>query len=186
MAGLRTDPLGVRVQSIRWAAAAIAGGLLCSAVAHGQETAKAARLTFGAGAIGIGSGTDGAFAGSIEWQSSRALFWKVAPLAGALATSDGAGYVFAGVYMDVALAERWYFTPSVAVGGYSEGGGKDLGNGIEFRTAGEFSYRLSPTRHVGLSIYHLSNAGLGDHNLGTNGAAISYSVTLDSLKSLMP
>jgi hypothetical protein len=182
--GLRLS-LGVGVKSTGWIAAAVAGVTLVASDALAQDRAPS-RLTLGAGAIGIGSGTDAAFSGSIEWQGAQPLFWRVAPLAGALATSDGATYVFAGVHIDFPIAEHWYFTPSVAVGGYSEGGGKDLGHGVEFRSQGEVWYRISANRHIGLSIYHLSNAGIGDRNPGTNGAAATYSVSLPALRSLLP
>ncbi len=161
------------------------GGTLSALGAFAQDGVHS-RVTFGAGGIGIAGGSDGAFSGSIEWQSAQPLFWRVAPLAGALATSDGTKYLFAGVHMDFPVQERWHFTPSVAVGGYSEGSGKDLGHRVEFRTQGEVWYRLSGTQHVGLALYHMSNAGLGSRNPGTNGAAATYSLSLPTIRSLLP
>jgi len=166
--------------------AALAAVLLLTAAAAEAQERKSARIVANLGVIGVGSGSDSALTGSLEWRGSQPLFWQIAPLAGALATSDGAAYGYVGAYIDVPIKEKWYFTPSIAVGVYGEGSGKDLGHRVEFKPQAEISYRLTASQHVGLSFYHLSNAGLADRNPGTNGLAATYSVSLSALSGLLP
>lgn len=92
--------------------------------------------------------------------------WGIGPVLGAGATSEGANYVRAGLGRDFTMGERWNVNLGFAAGGYVRGGGKQLGRGLEFRSAIDVSYRVRPSLRLGLALAHLSNAGLSDQNPG--------------------
>ncbi|NKB19827.1 MAG: hypothetical protein GKS01_04700 [Alphaproteobacteria bacterium] len=70
-------------------------------------------------------------------------------------------------------------TPSFAVGAYDDSKGKDLGHTIEFRSGVELAWRFDNQMRLGLTLYHLSNAGIGDRNPGTEVLSLGLSVPLD-------
>lgn len=113
----------------------------------------------------------------VEWQGKR-RFWEARPLAGAMATSDGSMYGYAGFVADFSLTDRLTFSPSFAPGIYIRNGGKKLGHKIEFRSMAEVAYKLDRGRRLGLAIYHLSNASLDKYNPGTEVVSISYTLPL--------
>ncbi|HEX5759781.1 MAG TPA: acyloxyacyl hydrolase [Thermoanaerobaculia bacterium] len=98
------------------------------------------------------------------------------PMAGLMATGDGALYAYAGFGLDFALTERFTVTPSWAFGAYDEGEGRDLGGVVEFRSALDLAYRLGERAAIGLSFYHLSNAGLYDLNPGSESLVLTWRV----------
>jgi len=95
---------------------------------------------------------------------------EVAPVAGILANGRGAGYGYAGFRLEIPVGGGWFASPTFAGGVYKEGRtGRDalrLGGPVEFRSAIEVGRRLSPQARLGLTLYHLSNAGIYEHNPG--------------------
>ena len=120
---------------------------------------------------------DQAIAGGIEWMSNGRL-WIFQPLAGAMITSEGSLYGYAGFGTDFYFGHRWVATPSIAIGAYSEGNGLDLGHVVEFRSAFTLAYRFDNRSRLGLRFYHLSNAGLGNDNPGVEVLDLTYSIPL--------
>jgi hypothetical protein len=123
----------------------------------------------------------GAFA--LEYRSSFKA-WIFKPFIGIMTTTDEAVYGYGGILVDVFLGhrrQRWVITPSVAVGGYTRGGGKDLGAVPEFRTGLEIAYRFDDRSRLGLMFHHISNADIGDRNPGTETLVLSYSVPIRNL-----
>lgn len=106
---------------------------------------------------------------------SNSKWWVLKPFGGVMATTDTALYGYAGVRLDLFVGNRWVVTPSFAPGLYHDGDGKDLGHAVEFRSAIEVAYRLDNRARIGMSLYHLSNAGLSDNNPGTEVINIHYS-----------
>lgn len=101
----------------------------------------------------------------------------VAPMAGAVGTSRGTLFAYGGFRFEVPLGEKWIVSPSWAAGLYTrDGDGKDLGGAVEFRSAIELSYRLGERSQLGLSLYHLSNAGLFGFNPGTESLVLTFGV----------
>ncbi|HVR97826.1 MAG TPA: acyloxyacyl hydrolase [Thermoanaerobaculia bacterium] len=103
---------------------------------------------------------------------------KLSPIAGALATSRGALYAYAGLRWDLPLGEHWTLSPSWALGLYHREDGQDLGGPIEFRSGLELAYRLDARSLLGISLYHLSNGGLFDNNPGSESLLFLYSTHL--------
>jgi lipid A 3-O-deacylase len=100
---------------------------------------------------------------------------KLKPWIGVEGTSDGALYGVGGILLDVPLGP-FVFTPSFGVGLYSNGGGKDLGYPIEFRTQLELGYAFENKSRVSLAYSHISNANLGETNHGTNMISVYYHI----------
>ena len=148
----------------------------------GAEPAAAAEddphfLTLAAGYYDINDDMDAA-----EFRAefrARNKFWMFKPFGGFMATSDAAFYGFAGFLIDLYFGRRVVLTPSLAAGLYEDGDGKDLGHIVEFRSSIELAYRFDNRSRLGLSFYHLSNAGLDDNNPGTEVLSLNYSIPLN-------
>ena len=117
----------------------------------------------------------------IEYRPEWKFLWELKPWVGFEVTSDGVLYGAGGILLDVSLGRRLVLTPSFGVGLYADGGGKDLGNTIEFRTQIELGYRLDEGARLGVAFGHISNANLSDVNPGTEVVAIYYHMPLGAL-----
>jgi hypothetical protein len=106
----------------------------------------------------------------------RLASWKLAlePHLGLGVTSELDSFAYFGLRRAFSISTRWRITPSFAVALYRQGDGHDLGHPIEFRSGLVVSRSLSPSAEVGLGLYHLSNAGLGDTNPGANSLLLRY------------
>jgi lipid A 3-O-deacylase len=104
------------------------------------------------------------------------------PTLGAMATSRGMLYTYAGLRWELPAGERWVFSPGLAAGLYYQGYGKNLGGALEFRSHVELGYRLAGGARVGLCIYHLSNAGIFDFNPGSESLVVTYTARLRKAK----
>ena len=107
--------------------------------------------------------------------------WFLKPFAGIQATSEGSVWGGAGVYIDIPIYGRVVLTGSAAVGGYSQGGGKDLGSVLEFRTQGEVTYRFENGMRLGGAVSHISNASTADENPGINFVSAIFVVPLSTV-----
>lgn len=108
--------------------------------------------------------------------------YGIRPIVGGFVTSEGSSYAYAGANWDVALMpNQLYLVPNFAVGAYSDGGGKDLGGVLEFRSGIEVDYQLPNTQQVGVALNHISNAGIYSHNPGEETVMINYSIPVGTL-----
>ncbi len=98
--------------------------------------------------------------------------YDLKPFLGVMRNGDNGKYIYSGLRKDIGISEKWFFTPSFAVGYYDRGDSKDLGYNLEFRSQIEFSYKLKSSR-IGFNLNHISNASIGDTNPGTESATIS-------------
>jgi hypothetical protein len=87
---------------------------------------------------------------------------------GLAATDDEAVWAYAGASYSWQPGDRWRLRPGFAVSVFDEGDGKDLGGAIEFRSSLEATARVGSNLRLGVSVYHLSNAGIYDLNPGSN------------------
>ena len=101
----------------------------------------------------------------------------IKPFYGIEITSDSAFYGIGGIFIEEKISKNFFLTPSFGMGAFSKGNGKDLGHEIEFRSTLEISYQLKNKNRIGLSVGHLSNAGIGDINPGTEILSLSYQVS---------
>ncbi len=110
----------------------------------------------------------------------RDVYYGLRPIIGVMATSDEAVYGYAGAKWDLPIGTYpVIISPSFTLGGYHDGEGKDLGNGLEFRSGLEVAYEFSEAgNRIGLQLSHISNASLGDRNPGTEVLQINYSLPI--------
>ncbi len=154
--------------------AALLGALVLIGAAGGPARAQDPDfLTFGAGAFDY---NDDSTAGvvSLAYLSAKSLLF-LQPLAGFMVTFYGGVYGYAGLGLDVFFGRRIVATPSLSVGLYGEGGGKDLGHVVAFRSAIQIAYRFDDRSRLGVMYHHLSNAGIDDTNPGANTLMLTYS-----------
>lgn len=102
-------------------------------------------------------------------------FFNVVPAVGFNLNSDGGYWAHAGLRYDISLSEKWLLTPQFAAVGYEDGAGENLGSGLLFRSGLELGYKLNASNKIALTLYHLSNAGLGKRNPGAESLILSYS-----------
>lgn len=120
----------------------------------------------------------GAFAFEVRG-GERFLIFK--PFGGMMGTSDGAFHGYGGVLTDIYFGRRIVLTFGFAPGVYADGNGKALGYWLEFRSSGELAYRFDDRSRIGLMVNHISNAGLGDRNPGTEILMLSYSTPISKI-----
>jgi hypothetical protein len=140
-------------------------------------SSPADRITFGAGLYDITDGDENTLDLRFEYRWGLRV-WALHPWVGLEATADGALYGAVGLLADLPLGPAWVFTPLGGVGLYDEGGGKDLGHAVEFRTQIEFARRLRGDARAAIALSHISNAGIGDSNPGVDLLTIYCSIPL--------
>jgi hypothetical protein len=113
-------------------------------------------------------------AGRIELKGGDKL-WFLGPAIGLLANTDGGVFGYGGVYADIAYG-NFVLTPFLALGGYAEGDGPDLGGVFQFRSSIALSYEFAGKARLGLSFAHISNAGIYDDNPGAEEIYVFYSM----------
>jgi len=137
---------------------------------HGDQ---ASRLQVGAGAFDFND-DDAAPVLNLEYRFGRKLF-VVGPALGILANTDGGVFGYGGAYADVAWGSV-HLTPVLSLGGYREGGGKDLGGMLQFRQSIDLTWEFENRIRIGLRLAHISNAGLDDDNPGANDLQLGVSM----------
>ena len=166
-----------RLRRGRALAAFAIAALMVTALGHKARAADPSFLTIGGGVYDF-SDTQTTGVVSVEYSHRQGLLWKIKPMAGLLVTFDGAFYGYGGLGVDLFFGRRIVVTPSIAAGLYFEGGGKDLGHLVEFRSSVKLAYRFDSRARLGLDLYHLSNAGLDERNPGANALMVTYSMPL--------
>lgn len=148
------------------------------------ETAPAAGysdyLTVGVGQFDLIANDAESTAFSLEYKF-KPIAWNVMrPIIGGFANTDGGVYGYGGFAFDFSVADNWVITPTIAVGAYDDNDNesKDLGGALEFRESIEIAYQCDSGHRIGLSLSHLSNAGLHDNNPGTELLMLNYGIPL--------
>lgn len=143
-----------------------------------------AYLSLGAGWFDIAAQDDEAADLRLEYRHGR-RFWLFKPWAGLELTSDGGLWVGGGPLIDIHLGRRLVLTGSTGVGAYEDGSGKNLGATVEFRSQAEIAWRFDDRSRLGLAFGHISNAGLGDSNPGTEVLTLYYHVPIASVSRVL-
>lgn len=161
-------------------AAAMTAAALFGAAGVQAQTKEGHALSLSAGVFDLG-GDDHSAEFKLEWRGSDDWkLWILRPLAGLMATSEGARYGYAGIALDLRLGGL-VLTPSIASGLYAPGNDIDLGHRVEFRSQLEVAWRFDSGQRVGAYVAHMSNAGLGDRNPGTESIGLAYTVPFAAL-----
>ncbi len=97
----------------------------------------------------------------VDWRGIR-------PQLGGLATTGGSVYGYGGLAYEVGASGRpFLFAVTTNMGAWHQGNGKRLGHVLEFRSGFEFNYVAANGTRIGAAFHHLSNAGIGRRNPGT-------------------
>ena len=105
-------------------------------------------------------------------------FLEFRPLLGVMANAKKSAYLYGGINFDLFLIHHFVISPGFAAGWYGQGDGKNLGFPIEFRTGAEVSWQFDDEGRLGLHFYHLSNAGLGKKNHGSESIVFLYDIPI--------
>lgn len=100
------------------------------------------------------------------------------PLVGVMTNLRGGGYLYGGLNFDFLFFDHLVFAPGFAAGYYWQGGGKDLGFPLEFRSGIELGWQFSDQRRIGFHFYHLSNASIGKKNPGEESLVFYYDLPI--------
>ena len=138
-------------------------------------------LSFGVGWWDLVAGDDDQADFRLEYRHGQRFLHIVKPWAGLEVTTAGAVWGGAGLLVDIYFGRRIVLTGSTGVGGFYEGDGKDLGSAVEFRSTIELGYRFDDRSRLSLAFGHLSNAGIGDSNPGTEVLTLYYHLPIDRL-----
>ena len=113
---------------------------------------------------------------------SNFLVWKFHPTLGAVVTTHGQGYIYAGLRLDAFFGKRIVVSPSVTPAFYHKGDGKDLGSSGVLRSGIDLSYRFDDKSQLGVGFHHMSHGKVfGNLNPGTETFQLFYSVPLSAL-----
>jgi len=159
---------------------ALAAALVATAAGAQDAGDDPAFVTVGIGYYDWHQEDDTAVDFRLEYRHGE-KYWIFKPWAGVEGTADGAVYGLAGVLVDLFFGRRIVVTPSFGAGLYYEGSGKDLGSVVEFRSQIEIAYRFNDRSRLGLAVSHISNAGIGDDNPGTEIVNLYYSAPLQNI-----
>lgn len=170
-------------------AAMLAGGVAGTARAAdpGQDLDLGVARLLGSGPSYIEGGVgvfdafeeyNGNRSGAVHLQYRHGRKWRYfGPAAGMMLNSDGGLFGYAGVYTDF-QAGNWIATPLAGIGGYRQDESKDLGGAFQFRLGLSLAYRFQNDSRLGVSMGHISNAGIYDGNPGEEEMYFTYTLPL--------
>lgn len=147
--------------------------------ARAQATQDPAYLSMGIGSFDVLDDEDAADF-RLEYRHDQGL-WLLKPWVGLEATSDSAVYGALGILADLHLTDEIVLIPSLGVGAFEEGDGKDLGHTLEFRSQIEAAWQFENASRLGLAFSHISNASLDDVNPGAEVLTLYYHYPLRGL-----
>lgn len=142
------------------------------------ESQDSPRLNLSVGHFGIADGLDHPYRFGIEYSARPLTSWHLSPNVGAVWAVNDSYYLYAGFQRDFSVIAGITLTPSLGVGFFQQSEELQLGNNLEFRSGLTIAYRFSKGYRLGVSLYHLSNGGIADHNPGTESAVVSASIPL--------
>lgn len=110
---------------------------------------------------------------SIDW-----LYFR--PLIGVTANAKQSTYLYSGINFDLIPFDCFVIAPGFSAGWYHRGHGKDLGFPLEFRSSIALSWQTQDQTRFGFCFYHISNAGLGHRNPGTESLVFICDIPIKS------
>lgn len=152
---------------------------------NAQTKEKKSRLSIGSGLYnfmehGNVPYNKSSIAYNLEYFYGKKMFNFLKPFAGILGTNDSQFYGYSGLSTDLYFlrCKCFVLTPSLSVGFYDDGDGIRMGHLVEFRSGGDFTYKFKNNVRVGIGIFHISNAGMGYRNPGTEQLVLKYQIPI--------
>lgn len=149
--------------------------LVCVLASLPASAAEPALLMLSGGAFDANKQFNPATEFGIQWRGGG-RWWRLGPMAGAMATTDSAFDAYLGFSLEFSLGTRVGLRGSFAPSYYSKGDGKDLHGVVQFRSGIEAGWRFGRGLRLGLELYHLSNAGLQDLNPGEESLVLTFAL----------
>jgi len=161
--------------------ASVLGGvlLLSPAVARAGQPAV---LSLAAGVFDALQQDDSATEFGLQWRGGGRI-WKLAPMLGAMATTEGGLLGYLGFSVDLPLGRHFALRASFAPAAYEKGNGKELYSVLQFRSGIEASLWFGRHLRVGVELYHVSNGGMTDLNPGESSVVLTLAVPLAGASS---
>ena len=149
----------------------VLGIILMTSACPAQQTNAPSYVVVGGGVSGV-LDKEKSIVGMVEFQPAL----RAGPFGTwiALQADDQEYYLGAGLLYDWYVTEHIFITPSFGAGVYGEHHGINLGSVLEFRSGIECGYDMKTAGRISIGFWHLSNAGLGNINPGTEIVAIRY------------
>lgn len=144
--------------------------------AFAQEETKKDYLSISIGGFDVVGHDNEAVDFRLEWRLAKKIWNVFHPFIGIEATSDGGLFGLVGAFWDFKFDNNWFITPSLGGGIYKDGDGLDLAHTLQFRTQLEAGYEFDNGHRLSGALSHISNAGLGDRNPGTEVIGVYYSI----------
>ena len=102
------------------------------------------------------------------------ILGKISPITGAFVTGKGAAYLYTGVEAQYDLGPI-KILPSFSPGYYEQGGGKNMGDVLEFKSEIKIGIDLFDDSKLGFSYSHISNNDMGSVNPGSDNQSLTFS-----------
>ncbi|NQV02226.1 MAG: acyloxyacyl hydrolase [Bacteroidia bacterium] len=101
--------------------------------------------------------------------------WLFHLYAGFFVSTNTCSYIYAGITIPIPFSKRYFFRISFAPGFFTaQDEEADLGFPLEFRSSIKFGVQFKKKSRLGLEFSHISNAGFGHSNPGTETLVITY------------
>lgn len=159
-------------------------GLLLAALATSAGCGAADDASWIAPRLDVSVGTFQALDGGsplamgLEYHGRAFGRWSLVPGAGLVAGDDHSRFAYANLSRGFALRRDWTATIRFGAGYFHEGADVQLGHPLVFQTGLELGRWIEGRWRVGLAFDHLSNAGLSQHNPGTEMLVLRVSMPL--------
>jgi hypothetical protein len=147
----------------------------CASYASGKDLSS-----ISLGIVGIGDET-GLVESRFEYRFQK-RYLVFSPTLGMMVFGDGSIYFLAGFNVFEQVGKHFTVIPNFAAGGFHNGGKKDLGGAIEFRSGIEIGYWIFDNLMAGVAFHHISNASIYRKNPGTETLSLIISVRRKSAK----
>ncbi len=155
-------------------ACVLGGALLVPVIVRASDPAT---LAVSAGAFDVLQAKDPAAEFGVQWRGGGRL-WKLAPMVGAMGTTDGGLIGYLGFSVDVPLGRHFALRGSFAPSAYAKGHGKELYSVLQFRSGIEAAWRIGERLRLGVEFYHVSNASITEYNPGEDSLVLTVAVPL--------
>ena len=162
-------------------ALAIATGIIVATAIPTPVRDEADHLAFEVGGFDVVKDVEPATAFDLEYRFGQPHWWKMRPFVGGGLTTKGSYYGYGGIRLTANWGERIVVTPSFAIGGYSRGSGKNLGDPALIGRFGiDIEYRFDDDVLLGAGYHHMSNGKvLGQTiNPGTEVVGLTLSIPM--------
>jgi len=113
-----------------------------------------------------------------EFRFRPTTCWRLAPSIGAARSGNGASFVFADLERDFFVGRHRVVTPNFGLGSFDDGRDVRLGHDLGFRSGIKIACVFDNKVRLGIALFHRSNGGLGDRNLGTEPVFLSLALPL--------